>query len=103
MSDAIREPRDPLLRADNVTMQFGGLTALNGVDFSIHTGEILGLIGPNGAGKIKTTCFNVMTGVYQPTLGQVVLAGRALGTMQRHKITKLGIAVPSRTSASSPR
>ena len=79
-----------LLSIDHVTMQFGGLTALNDVDFSINTGEILGLIGPNGAGK--TTCFNVMTGVYQPTQGQVVFDGKSLGNLQRHKITKLGIA-----------
>ncbi|MEO6159379.1 MAG: ATP-binding cassette domain-containing protein, partial [Ilumatobacteraceae bacterium] len=50
----------PLLEIDTVTMSFGGLTALNAVDFKINSGEILGLIGPNGAGK--TTCFNVMTG-----------------------------------------
>ena len=59
----------PLLEVDHVTMQFGGLVALNDVSFQIRTGEILGLIGPNGAGK--TTCFNVMTGVYQATSGQV--------------------------------
>jgi branched-chain amino acid transport system ATP-binding protein len=80
----------PLLEIDNVTMQFGGLTALKEVDFSIATGEILGLIGPNGAGK--TTCFNVMTGVYQPTSGQVRFQGQPLGKLPRYKITKLGLA-----------
>ncbi|MFT3854649.1 MAG: ABC transporter ATP-binding protein [Ilumatobacteraceae bacterium] len=80
----------PLLEIDNVTMQFGGLTALKDVDFSIRTGEILGLIGPNGAGK--TTCFNVMTGVYQPTLGEVRFEGRRLGKLKRYQITKLGLA-----------
>ena len=80
----------PLLEIDNVTMQFGGLTALKAVDFSIQTGEILGLIGPNGAGK--TTCFNVMTGVYQPTEGQVRFQGQPLGKLPRYKITKLGLA-----------
>ncbi len=79
-----------LLEVDNVTMQFGGLTALGEVDFSIDEGEILGLIGPNGAGK--TTCFNVMTGVYQPTLGAVRFQGRPLAKMAKHNITKLGIA-----------
>ena len=80
---------DVLLDIDHVTMQFGGLTALNDVDFSIHTGEILGLIGPNGAGK--TTCFNVITGVYQATEGAVRLEGQSVAGLERHKITKLGI------------
>ncbi|MSY19248.1 MAG: ATP-binding cassette domain-containing protein [Actinobacteria bacterium] len=80
----------PLLEVDHVTMQFGGLVALGDVDFSIAQGEILGLIGPNGAGK--TTLFNVVTGVYQATAGQVRFEGRNLAKTERHKITKLGIA-----------
>jgi branched-chain amino acid transport system ATP-binding protein len=79
-----------VLEVDDVTIRFGGLTALDGVSFDIREGEILGLIGPNGAGK--TTCFNVMTGVYQATSGQVRFNGQPLTKMQRHKITKLGIA-----------
>ena len=79
-----------LLEVDDVTLRFGGVTALDGVSFSIRRGEILGLIGPNGAGK--TTCFNVMTGVYQPTAGQVRFDGHPLGRLKRHQITKLGIA-----------
>lgn len=79
-----------LLEVDDVTLRFGGLTALDGVSFDIHQGEILGLIGPNGAGK--TTCFNVMTGVYQATSGQVRFDGTPLGRLKRHKITQLGIA-----------
>jgi branched-chain amino acid transport system ATP-binding protein len=75
---------------DHVTMQFGGVVALNDVDFSIREGEILGLIGPNGAGK--TTCFNVMTGVYQATKGEVTFKGKKLGGTDRYKITKMGIA-----------
>ena len=82
--------RRPLLEVDNVTMRFGGVAALDEVDFDIKEGEILGLIGPNGAGK--TTCFNVMTGVYQATSGQVRFDGRPLARMKRFKITKLGIA-----------
>ncbi len=89
-SPATPDAGSPLLEVCEVTMQFGGLTALNAVDFSIHRGEILGLIGPNGAGK--TTCFNVMTGVYQATMGEVRFEGKPLGKMQRHKITKMGIA-----------
>jgi len=81
---------DVLLQVDDLTLQFGGLTALNKVNFEIRRGEILGLIGPNGAGK--TTCFNVMTGVYQPTSGEIRFNGTSLTKLKRHKITKLGIA-----------
>ena len=80
----------PILEVDNVTMRFGGVTALADVDFCINTGEILGLIGPNGAGK--TTCFNVMTGVYKATSGQVRFKGEPLGDRKRFEITRLGIA-----------
>jgi branched-chain amino acid transport system ATP-binding protein len=79
-----------LLEVDDVTIRFGGLTALDSVTFDIHEGEILGLIGPNGAGK--TTCFNVMTGVYQATSGEVRFDGSPLAKLKRHRITKLGIA-----------
>ncbi|PRC51545.1 ABC transporter ATP-binding protein, partial [Mycobacterium sp. ITM-2017-0098] len=58
-----------LLQTTDLTVQFGGLTALDAVTFNIKRGEILGLIGPNGAGK--TTCFNAITGVYRPTSGSV--------------------------------
>ena len=83
-------PGDKLLEVDDVTIKFGGLTALDAVTFDIKRGEILGLIGPNGAGK--TTCFNVMTGVYQATSGQVRLDGKPLAKMKRHEITRLGMA-----------
>ena len=79
-----------LLDATDLTVKFGGLTALDSVSFSIRRGEILGLIGPNGAGK--TTCFNAITGVYRPTSGTVVFDGQRLGRMKRHQITRLGIA-----------
>nr|WP_091789364.1 ABC transporter ATP-binding protein [Pedococcus dokdonensis] len=79
-----------MLEVDDVTLRFGGVTALDGVSFHINTGEILGLIGPNGAGK--TTCFNVMTGVYQPTSGAVRFMGEPLGKRKKFQITKLGIA-----------
>ena len=83
-------PPGKLLEVDDVTLRFGGVTALDGVSFHINTGEILGLIGPNGAGK--TTCFNVMTGVYQPTSGEARFMGEPLGKRQKFQITKLGIA-----------
>ena len=83
-------PKGKMLEVDDVTLRFGGVTALDGVSFHINTGEILGLIGPNGAGK--TTCFNVMTGVYQPTSGGVKFLGEPLGRRKKFQITKMGIA-----------
>ncbi len=80
----------PILEVDNVTLKFGGVTALDGVTFDIKQGEILGLIGPNGAGK--TTCFNVMTGVYKPTSGEARFLGTTLAGRKRFEITRLGIA-----------
>ncbi|GLY38811.1 ABC transporter ATP-binding protein [Amycolatopsis sp. NBRC 101858] len=79
-----------LLEFDNVTMRFGGVTALREVNLSINEGEIFALIGPNGAGK--TTVFNVITGVYQPTEGQVRFDGDRIDGMKRFKVTKRGIA-----------
>jgi branched-chain amino acid transport system ATP-binding protein len=81
---------DPVLEVNNITLTFGGVTALDDVSFAIQPGEILGLIGPNGAGK--TTCFNVVTGVYKPTAGDVSFQGQPLAGMKRHQITRLGIA-----------
>ncbi|WP_435871817.1 ABC transporter ATP-binding protein [Micromonospora echinofusca] len=82
--------REPLLEVDNVTLRFGGVVALNEVDFTLYKGEILGLIGPNGAGK--TTCFNAMTGIYQPTEGQIRFRGQKISGKKRHQITKMGMA-----------
>jgi branched-chain amino acid transport system ATP-binding protein len=81
---------ETLLQATDLTVRFGGLTALDSVSFSIRRGEILGLIGPNGAGK--TTCFNAITGVYRPSSGTVDFDGQRIGRMKRHQITRLGIA-----------
>jgi branched-chain amino acid transport system ATP-binding protein len=80
----------PLLEVDSVTLAFGGVVALDDVSFSIDEGEILGLIGPNGAGK--TTCFNVTTGIYRPTSGEVRFEGASISGHKRYSITKLGIA-----------
>jgi branched-chain amino acid transport system ATP-binding protein len=81
---------EPLLETKELTVKFGGLTALDSVTFHIKRGEILGLIGPNGAGK--TTCFNAITGVYRPTSGTVTFDGAPLGRIKRHQITRRGIA-----------
>ncbi len=79
-----------LLELKNVTMKFGGVTALNDVNLQVKKGEILALIGPNGAGK--TTVFNVVTGVYKPTSGSITLNGNSLVGKKRHQVTKMGVA-----------
>jgi branched-chain amino acid transport system ATP-binding protein len=79
-----------LLSLENLTMKFGGVTALNEVNLEVREGEILALIGPNGAGK--TTVFNVITGVYQATSGSINFDGKKIGGKKRYQITGLGIA-----------
>jgi len=66
----------PLLKISGLSKHFGGLRAVDGVSFDIQRGEILGLLGPNGAGK--TVCFNLVSGVYKPTAGQISFGGSAL-------------------------
>ena len=79
-----------LLSIQNLTMKFGGVTALGDINLEVKKGEILALIGPNGAGK--TTVFNVITGVYKPTSGSITFDGIALKNQKRFQITALGIA-----------
>jgi len=79
-----------ILQATNVTKRFGGLVAVNEVDFTIEERAIVSLIGPNGAGK--TTFFNMIAGLYRPTSGEIVFRGRRLETAAPHQITRLGIA-----------
>ncbi|AKJ13806.1 branched-chain amino acid ABC transporter ATP-binding protein [Streptomyces incarnatus] len=79
----------PVLEARDVTMRFGGLTAVRSVDFTVNSGEIVGLIGPNGAGK--TTFFNCLTGLYVPTEGTVAYQGKVLPP-KPHLVTQAGIA-----------
>jgi branched-chain amino acid transport system ATP-binding protein len=81
---------EPLLQALQVRKEFGGLTAVNDVDFTIPRGSIVSLIGPNGAGK--TTFFNILTGVYKPTAGVIVFDGREVSGLPPHRITHLGMA-----------
>jgi branched-chain amino acid transport system ATP-binding protein len=81
--------REVLLDARNVTMQFGGLRAVNDVSLQVHTGEIVGLIGPNGAGK--TTFFNCLTGLYKPTAGAVTFVGQPLPPQPR-LVVRAGMA-----------
>lgn len=78
------------LELKNITVKFGGLSALSDLSFSINSGEILGLIGPNGAGK--TTVFNVLTGVYQATDGDVLFQGESILGHRPYEIFSKGIA-----------
>ena len=79
-----------LLEARTVRKEFGGLVAVNDVDFTIPAGKIVSLIGPNGAGK--TTFFNILTGVYKPTSGETSFHGVRTTELPPHKVTKLGMA-----------
>lgn len=79
-----------LLEAKKVCRSFGGLDAVRDVDLAINEGEILGLIGPNGAGK--TTLFNLITGIYRPSSGEITYAERSLAGLPPHAITSLGMA-----------
>lgn len=81
---------EAILRTDNITMQFGGLTAVSDLSLQLMPGEIIGLIGPNGAGK--TTVFNMITGVYKPTQGRIYYKGRDITGLKPDRITSLGIA-----------
>jgi branched-chain amino acid transport system ATP-binding protein len=79
----------PILVAEGVRKEFGGLVAVNDVDFTIPEGSIISLIGPNGAGK--TTFFNMLTGVYKPTRGRIEFNGENVAGKPPHAITERGI------------
>lgn len=81
---------EPLLHAQDVTVRFGGLTAVDAVSASFAAGELVGIIGPNGAGK--TTFFNAISGVIAPTSGQLVCGGHALTGRGPHRYAAHGIA-----------
>jgi branched-chain amino acid transport system ATP-binding protein len=83
-------PAGPLLRTDRLTVRFGGLTALNGIDFAVPKGEVRAIIGPNGAGK--STFFNCLTGVLRPTSGAIFLAGDDITGLSSDRISQRGIA-----------
>jgi branched-chain amino acid transport system ATP-binding protein len=80
---------DLLLETRGVRKEFGGLVAVENVDFVVPRGSITSLIGPNGAGK--TTFFNMLTGAYAPTAGEIVFDGHELAGLPQHQITALGI------------
>jgi branched-chain amino acid transport system ATP-binding protein len=93
--EATAEPTLPpqgaaILETNQLTKQFGGLTAVDGVSFRVPERSIVSIIGPNGAGK--TTFFNMLTGLYKPTLGSVIFDGRNVTTKRPDQITALGVA-----------
>ncbi len=79
-----------ILETVSVTMRFGGLTALDGVTYSVQEGEVRGIIGPNGAGK--TTLFNVITGELKPTSGKIFLRGKEVTSLPPHVICQEGVS-----------
>lgn len=78
-----------LLKADDVTVKFGGLTALDSVNFEVMPNEIFGIIGPNGAGK--STLLNVMSGIYRASHGQITFDGRDMKRIKPHQAVRLGV------------
>ena len=80
----------PILQLQGVTKFFGGLCAVKSFDLKLNKGDLAGLIGPNGAGK--TTAFNLITGLYQPTKGEIHFNGEQISGMDPHEITRMGIA-----------
>lgn len=79
-----------ILKIEKVGINFGGLVALKGINFFVKEGETVGLIGPNGSGK--TTFFNLITGIYQPTSGNMFFNGEKITGLSPHEINKRGIA-----------
>src|SRR5690554_5970540 len=78
-----------LLKTDLLTKNFGGLTALNKVDFEINEGELVAIIGPNGAGK--STFFNVISGFYRPSSGTIKFMGKDITNLETHHFARMGI------------
>jgi len=79
-----------ILELNNVTIRFGGLTAVDSVNIRVEEGTVHALIGPNGAGK--STVFNLITGIYKPTSGEIYFSGNKIAGMKTYKLTKQGIA-----------
>ena len=83
-------PGEPLLQARDLSVRFGGLTAVDAVSVILQAGELVGIIGPNGAGK--TTFFNAISGVVRPTAGSLTIQGRELGGAPPHAFARCGVA-----------
>jgi branched-chain amino acid transport system ATP-binding protein len=86
----MNDRRVPLLELRGVDLSFGGLRVLSELDLHVHEGEIVSVIGPNGAGK--TTLFNVVTGIYTPRAGEILLDGESIAGLPPHKIAQKGVA-----------
>jgi len=82
--------RGIVLKTDKITIRFGGLTAVKELDMAVALGEIYGLIGPNGAGK--TTIFNLLTGVYEPTSGEIYFEERRIDGKRPYEISRCGVS-----------
>jgi branched-chain amino acid transport system ATP-binding protein len=80
----------PLLELRGVSLAFGGLTVVDGLDLHVDEGEIVSVIGPNGAGK--TTLFNLVTGIYRPRSGDILLDGQSIVGLEPHQISRRGIS-----------
>src|SRR5687768_18508630 len=95
MSTAVNKVDKPAngdypLRTSKCTIRFGGLVAVNALDMAVRRGEIYGLIGPNGAGK--TTVFNLLTGVYKPTSGEIYFEGQRVDGLRPYQISRRGVS-----------
>jgi branched-chain amino acid transport system ATP-binding protein len=90
--------REAILSLEDVTMQFGGVVAVDNLSLEVNRGEIVALIGPNGAGK--TTAFNCITGVYEPTNGQISFDGRVI--VSNHPRGKMKKLYAAKTQKNTP-
>jgi branched-chain amino acid transport system ATP-binding protein len=81
---------EPILQVRDLTLRFGGMTAIDGVSFTVNQGELFAIIGPNGAGK--TSIFNCLSGVYRPQEGAITFGGESLRGRRPDQIAKLGVA-----------
>jgi len=90
MNNKTAKSQSPILKSEFLGISFGGLKAVNEFDFELFPGELVGLIGPNGAGK--TTIFNLLTGVYKPTMGKIYLNGKLMNGKKSYQFVGAGIA-----------
>src|SRR5687767_2782125 len=90
MAQAKTNGSDHPLKTKKCTIRFGGLVAVNSLDMDVRRGEIYGLIGPNGAGK--TTIFNLLTGVYKPTSGEIYFQGQRIDGLKSYEISRRGVS-----------